>query len=130
MIGGMLAGTDKVPGWKEAMARYEETRQYVIENTGGYPYKPERPVISFRGMASKEARGAVGEPETNAEGVSKTVQCKAPGSTEAVIMDVIEGIRSAMSYCGSSTLEEFRKNSSFVRVSSSGLFENHPHFKG
>ena len=118
MIGGMLAGTDCVPGWDEAWARHKEI---------GLDTPPR---IVYRGMASKEARQAVGETPTNAEGVSKTVECKPQGSTEAVIIDIIEGVSSAMSYSGALTLEEFATKSQFVRVTSTVQAENIPHFRG
>lgn len=129
MIGGMLAGTDCVPGWDDAMANYKERYVYASQGFSGLTY-PEMPSITYRGMASKEARNNFGQQGTNAEGVSKTVQCKPAGSTEAVIMDIAEGVRSAMSYSGVHTLQEFSQRAQFVRVTSTTQAENHPHFKG
>jgi IMP dehydrogenase len=119
MVGGMLAGTDCVPGWIPTSGEYV--------NSQGQPSEDVRR-IPFRGMASKEARAAVGEPETNAEGKAFTVQCKSLGSTQQVISYILEGIQSAMSYTGCTTLEQLRTETEFVRISSTA--ENHPHFKG
>jgi IMP dehydrogenase len=118
MIGGMLAGTDCVPGWDQAWERHREVDLNVP------------PRIVYRGMASKEARRHFGQEGTNAEGISKTIECKPTGSTEAVIMDIVEGVRSAMSYSGAHTLEEFPKKAKFVRVTTTTQAENHPHFRG
>lgn len=133
MIGGMLAGTDCVPGWNEAQQRLQDLYKE-------YPTGPDRHLagidvipsarIAYRGMASKESQKDFGQEGINAEGVSKTVECKPSGSTEDVIMDLAEGIRSAMSYSGASTLQEFQKKAQFVRVTVTTQAENHPHFKG
>lgn len=102
MIGGILAGTDCVPGWDEAMTFNEEGFN------GGE--------VAFRGMASKEARQSfTGKPANNLEGLSVQVKCKPKGSTEQVITDIIEGVKSAMSYVGASNLNEFREKARFVR---------------
>jgi len=104
MLGGMLAGTDCVPGWM-----------------------PHASYMRFRGMASAEAREAFGQAGVNAEGVSCDVPTKPPGSTETVITEVAEGIRSAMSYSNSVNLKEFNDKAEFVLVTSSTIAENNPH---
>jgi IMP dehydrogenase len=40
---------------------------------------------------------------------------------------MIGGLRSAMGYCGCTTIEEFRRDTRFVRVSAATVVENHPH---
>ncbi|MFQ5771918.1 MAG: IMP dehydrogenase, partial [bacterium] len=37
------------------------------------------------------------------------------------------GLRAAMGYAGSKTIAELKKNGQFVKVSSAGLMESHPH---
>lgn len=106
MIGGMLAGTDMTPNWVD----------------GG--------VGSYRGMASLEARATQTAHPTNAEGVSRQVKYKPRGSTAHVVNSIVEGLQSAMSYVGASTLEEFRVKARFMLVSGSTNKENHPHFNG
>jgi len=123
MVGGMLAGTDCVPGWDEIQKKIE-----LIKPTYDTTVIEAANVITYRGMASKDAKAAVGEPETNAEGVARTVKCKPTGSTETVIMDIVEGIKSAMSYNGARTIREFQDKAYFTRVTSTA--ENHPHFNG
>lgn len=131
MIGGLLAGTDCVPGWDQTMKIYNEAlERHRSGFTGSSWANIDSPSIVYRGMASKEARKNFGQEGTNAEGVSKTVKCKPEGSTENVIIDLMEGIRSAMSYTGANTLEEFNQLAKFVRVSTTSQIENHPHFEG
>jgi IMP dehydrogenase len=121
MIGGMLAGSDCVPGWDLAMKSYRELTGY----DGGSSIAP--PSVKYRGMASSAAREAFGQKGTNAEGISCTVKAKPEGSTENIITDLDEGIRSAMSYSNSRNLNEFHERAEFIRVSASVIQENAPH---
>ena len=108
MIGGMLAGTDCTPKWKEERIGKD---------------------MEFRGMASKRARGVCDGPIANAEGISTQVVTKAKGSTERVVGNLMEGVQSAMSYSGCRTLQEFRLKSKLVHVTSSVTAENKPHIE-
>lgn len=104
MLGGMLAGTDETPG--EAIDGYKE----------------------FRGMASKEAfedfYGAMPDWKT-AEGVSAKVKCKGP--VAGVFQDIVGGLRSALTYNGSSNLEELARTCEFIEISSGAKIENTSH---
>ena len=40
---------------------------------------------------------------------------------------MVGGIRSGMGYCGAKTIEDLRRNSEFIRITSAGLTESHPH---
>jgi IMP dehydrogenase len=108
MIGGMLAGTDSTPNWEE-------------ERIGK--------TMEFRGMASKRARASCEGPVVNAEGISTQVVTKALGSTERVVNNLMEGLKSAMSYSGCRTLSEFRLKAKLVHVTGSTVNENKPHIK-
>jgi guanosine monophosphate reductase len=128
MIGGMLAGTDCTPGWDQAMIDYNERLAYARQGVSGSTF-PEMPLITYRGMASKESKADVNQEDIYSEGVSKTIKCLPTGSTEAVIIDIVSGVKSAMSYSGVHTLKEFTERAKFVRVTSATQIENHPHFK-
>jgi IMP dehydrogenase len=43
------------------------------------------------------------------------------------VYQMVGGLRSAMGYCGCSTIDEFRQKSRFVKVSGATVIENHPH---
>ena len=45
----------------------------------------------------------------------------------APLHQLLGGVKSAMSYLDATTLGEFRANASFIRVTSAGIVENHPH---
>jgi IMP dehydrogenase len=40
---------------------------------------------------------------------------------------MIGGLRAAMGYCGTLTIEDLRQQATFVRVSGASLIESHPH---
>lgn len=121
MIGGMLAGTDCVPGFDETMALYHN------QIASGDPNYPTVPTIVYRGMASSEARKSFGQEGNNAEGISKHVQIKGYGSTETVLRELNEGLRSAMSYVGAKDISSFVDLTKFIRVTTTTRQENIPH---
>lgn len=120
MLGGMLAGTDCTPHWDEAMAHHEKSLKFGA--TG------DLPEVAYRGMASKEAREAFSGIGKNAEGAAFRLKIKPKGSTREVVEHIMEGIRSAMSYTNSTTIDQFVQNAKFVRVTPTTIQENASHF--
>jgi IMP dehydrogenase len=49
------------------------------------------------------------------------------GALEAMVYQLIGGLRSGMGYCGASTIDELQTKARFVRISSAGLRESHVH---
>jgi IMP dehydrogenase len=118
MIGGLFAGTEESPG--------------EVELYQGRSYK------SYRGMGSLGAMGqshgssdryfqdATEELEKLVpEGIEGRVAYK--GSLIAIVHQLIGGIRAAMGYTGSGTIEEMRTRPQFVRITSAGMKESHVH---
>lgn len=115
MCGSIFAGTDESPG------------NVVLRH--GRRYK------EYRGSASAEANHARRERETgkvikekldyNPEGVAGYVPYK--GSVTEVISELVNGLRSGVSYCGAANILEMQQNASFVRISSAGMRESKPH---
>jgi IMP dehydrogenase len=115
MAGGIYAGTDEAPG---------ETTIYE-----------GRKVKSYRGMGSIEAmkQGSKDRYFQDAEeeiaklvpeGIVGHVPFK--GRVSEVIYQFIGGLKAGMGYCGAATIEEL-KTAKFVRITSSGIRESHPH---
>ena len=115
MCGSMFAGTDEAPG------------DTIIFN--GRKFK------SYRGMGSIEAMKAGsadryfqgGESNVSKlvpEGIAGRVPYK--GSVCETVYQLIGGLRSGMGYVGAHNLEELRQ-AKFVRITSAGMFESHPH---
>ncbi len=115
MVGSMLAGTEEAPG---------ETFIYQ-----GRSYKSYRGMGSVgamaRGSADRYFQADVSQQKLVPEGIEGQVPYKGPAS--ATIHQLVGGIKAAMGYTGSSTIEDLRKNASFVRITNAGLTESHVH---
>jgi len=109
MIGGMLAGTRPTPGKRIKGPR------------GGW-------VKAYRGMASREVadehHGGIAEWKT-AEGVSVTVPYR--DDEDAIIADLVGGLRSGLTYAGSRTIRELQRKLNYVVITPSGWHEGTPH---
>jgi IMP dehydrogenase len=46
---------------------------------------------------------------------------------QAVVHQVVGGLRQSMVYCGAATIEEMKSTTRFVRITAAGLQESHPH---
>jgi IMP dehydrogenase len=60
-----------------------------------------------------------------AEGVEGRVPYR--GAVGDVVYQLIGGLRAAMGYCGTKTIKELIENGKFVKITSAGLAESHPH---
>ncbi|MEM8817426.1 MAG: IMP dehydrogenase [Pseudomonadota bacterium] len=118
MIGGLFAGTEESPG--------------EVELYQGRSYK------SYRGMGSLGAMGqshgssdryfqdATEELEKLVpEGIEGRVAYK--GSLVAIVHQLVGGVRAAMGYTGSATIEDMRTKPQFVRITGAGMKESHVH---
>ena len=109
MIGGMLSGTRPTPG-------------PVITNAAG------KKVKAYRGMASREAQedfmGGMSEWKT-AEGVATEVTYRE--DEEAIIGDIMGGLRSGMTYGGAATIKELQRKLDYMIVTAAGRIESLPH---
>jgi IMP dehydrogenase len=116
MIGSLFGGTEESPG---------EVFLYQ-----GRSYK------SYRGMGSVGAM-AVGSADRYfqkdvqdtlklvPEGVEGQVPYKGP--IGSVVHQLVGGLRAAMGYTGSATMEDFRERAKFVKISAASLHESHVH---
>ena len=59
------------------------------------------------------------------EGVEGRVPYKGPLAD--TVYQMVGGLRSAMGYCGTATIDELRRDAEFVRITNAGLTESHPH---
>jgi len=113
MIGGMLAGTRPTPG------------AVITRKTG---QGEEIRLKIYRGMASSEFQreyyGGISEWKT-AEGVSIEVPYRE--NEEAVIADIVGGVRSGLTYAGAATIRELQRKLDYVRVTAAGRSESLPH---
>jgi IMP dehydrogenase len=59
------------------------------------------------------------------EGVEGLVPYK--GDVNDVLVQLVGGLRSGMSYLGARTLDELREHAEFVQITAAGLSESRPH---
>ncbi len=116
MIGSMLAGTEEAPG---------ETFLYQ-----GRAYKSYRGMGSVgamgRGSADRYFQGDIKDQmKLVPEGIEGQVPYKGPARD--VIHQLVGGIKAAMGYTGSATIDDLRHNSKFIRITGAGLRESHVH---
>ena len=109
MIGGLLAGTAPTPGEPITKADGSLVKQY-------------------RGMASREAQeeflGQLHEWKT-AEGVAAEVPYRE--THDAVIADIVGGLRSGLTYAGADTIHELQRKLNYTIVTQAGKLESMPH---
>lgn len=77
------------------------------------------------GVCYKEYIGSSTHKTNHIEGVSALVPCK--GAYEDILTKMLEGLRSGCSYQGAENLEDLKDNPVFIRITSAGLKESHPH---
>ena len=137
MIGSLFAGVDESPG---------ETILYQ-----GRSFKAYRGMGSLSAMAqgsgeryfqgtddfsttAGEGRPSLTARETNGQNrlakfVPEGIEGRVPhrGPLEAMVFQLVGGLRSGMGYLGCATLAELQQKARFIRISNAGLRESHVH---
>lgn len=113
MIGSLFAGTEESPG--------------DIEIYQGRSFKVYRGMGSLGAMkaGSKDRYFQEHEQKFVPEGIEGRVPYKGPLSE--TVYQLIGGLKSGMGYCGSKNLTELKTETRFIRITSAGLRESHPH---
>ncbi len=118
MMGSALAGTEESPGERIL----HQGRTYVA-------YRGMGSVDAMRqGKGSRERYGVsadTAEEKLVPQGIEGMIPYR--GSVSDVLNQFIGGLRYSLGYCGARSIAELQENARFVRVSSSGLMEAHPH---
>jgi len=116
MMGSMLAGTEESPG-----------ESFLLE---GRRFKVIRGMGSLSAMEEGSAdryfqEGEVSPSKLVPEGIEGRVPYRGPVAD--VIFQMVGGLRSGMGYCGVCNIEALRRETEFIRITSAGLRESHPH---
>ncbi|MDT0646382.1 IMP dehydrogenase [Zunongwangia sp. F260] len=116
MLGSLLAGTKESPG---------ETIIYE-----GRKFK------SYRGMGSVEAMQK-GSKDRYFQDVEDDIKKLVPegivgrvpykGELEESIHQFVGGLKAGMGYCGAKDIETLKESGRFIKITSSGIHESHPH---
>ena len=116
MVGSMFAGTEESPG------------ETIIYN--GRKFKAYRGMGSIDAMKAGSAdryfqKGSEGNiMKLVPEGIVGRVPFK--GKLSETVYQLVGGIRAGMGYCGAKDIETLQQ-ARFIRITSSGVTENHPH---
>jgi len=117
MLGSLFAGTDEAPG--------------EVELFEGRRYKSYRGMGSLGAMAGLgadrygSAQGSGGRNKLVPEGIEGRVAYA--GSLADVVYQLVGGLRSGMGYVGAATLLDLYRRAKFMRVTTAGREESHPH---
>jgi IMP dehydrogenase len=116
MMGSMLAGTEESPG-----------ESFLLE---GRRFKVIRGMGSLSAMEEGSAdryfqEGEVSPQKLVPEGIEGRVPFRGPVAD--VIFQMVGGLRSGMGYCGVCDIKALRTETEFIRITTAGLRESHPH---
>ena len=116
MMGSMFAGTEESPGESFLM---EGRRFKTVRGMGSLSAMQEGSADRYFQDPAAELRKLV------PEGIEARVPYKGPMAD--TVFQLVGGLQSGMGYCGATDLEELREKATFVRITSGGLRESHPH---
>ncbi|MFL5707245.1 MAG: IMP dehydrogenase [Ktedonobacteraceae bacterium] len=118
MLGSLLAGVDESPG-ELIISQGERFKDYRgMGSVGAMKQRSYSKDRYFQGDTKNEAM-------LIAEGIEARVPYK--GMLSPLVHQLVGGLRQAMGYSGAATIEDLRENTRFVRITSAGLRESHPH---
>jgi IMP dehydrogenase len=115
MLGSLLAGTEESPG--------------ELEIYKGRSYKVYRGMGSLGAMQEGSRDRYFQEQEDSKKLVPEGIEGRVPfkGPLADTIYQLIGGIRAGMGYCGTKTIKELKERARFIKITSAGLRESHPH---
>jgi IMP dehydrogenase len=117
MLGSMLAGTDEAPG-----------DVIVVQGERFKEYRGMGSLGAMKARSFSKDRYFQGDVEDVDKLVPEGIEGRVPykGPLAPILHQLVGGLRQAMGYCGAETIEELH-DAKFVRITSAGLRESHPH---
>jgi IMP dehydrogenase len=118
MLGSALAGTDEAPG-DVILVQGERFKEYRGMGSLG----------AMKARSFSKDRYFQGDVEDVDKLVPEGIEGRVPykGPVQAVVQQLVGGLRQSMGYCGAAGIEEMKANTRFVRITAAGLQESHPH---
>ncbi len=117
MIGALLAGTEESPG----TSILRQGRRFKV-------VRGMASTFATLGREEREKKGSFDEMDLGSivpEGVEAMVPYR--GNTAEVLDQLVGGLRSGMSYCGSTNIKEMQDKAEFLRITSAGRRESTSH---
>ena len=118
MLGSLLAGTDEAPGEVELF----EGRRYKS-------YRGMGSLGAMQGLGADRYGSAQGDGAKRNKLVPEGIEGRVAyaGSITDVIYQLVGGLRSGMGYAGAANLADLHARARFMRVTTAGREESHPH---
>ena len=118
MLGSLLAGTDEAPGEVELF----EGRRYKS-------YRGMGSLGAMQGLGADRYGTAQGDGAKRNKLVPEGIEGRVAyaGSITDVIYQLVGGLRSGMGYAGAANLADLHARARFMRVTTAGREESHPH---
>ncbi len=118
MLGSVLAGSDEAPG-DVILVQGERFKEYRGMGSLG----------AMKARSFSKDRYFQGDVEDVEKLVPEGIEGRVPykGPVQAVIYQLVGGLRQSMGYCGAATIDEMKSKTRFVRITAAGLQESHPH---
>jgi IMP dehydrogenase len=115
MLGSMFAGTEESPG--------------EVELFQGRSYKNYRGMGSLGAMQLGSSDRYFQDDADPDKLVPEGIEGRVPyrGPLRNIVHQMIGGLRASMGYCGCGDIDAMRSRAQFVRVTSAGVREAHPH---
>ena len=136
MIGSLFAGVDESPG-ETILFQGRSFKTYrgmgsisaMAQGSGERYFQSSRDLEGnaeqSSSVATRESNGLNRLGKFVPEGIEGRVPYRGP--LEAMVYQLVGGLRSGMGYLGCATIEELQLNARFIRISSAGLRESHVH---
>ncbi|HUY80483.1 MAG TPA: IMP dehydrogenase [Acidobacteriaceae bacterium] len=136
MIGSLFAGVDESPGetilyqgrsfksyrgMGSLSAMSQGSGERYFQGTQDFEEEPSR----SEGVVNRERSAGNRLAKFVPEGIEGRVPHRGP--LEAMVYQLVGGLRSGMGYLGCGTIEDLQKKARFVRISNAGLRESHVH---
>ncbi len=124
MLGSLLAGTEESPGDVEL---FEGRRYKSFRGMGSMGAMQGFGADRYASAQNTERPSAVGAATRKL--VPEGIEARVPyaGGLGEVVYQLVGGVRSGMGYAGTPTLEALRNRARFMRVTTAGREESHPH---
>ena len=138
MIGSLFAGVDESPG-ETILYQGRSFKAYrgmgslsaMAQGSGERYFQSSRDLETVPVRAEGVVDADRDRSGTNrlAKFVPEGIEGRVPhrGPLEAMVHQLVGGLRSGMGYLGCSTIAELQQNARFVRISNAGLRESHVH---
>ena len=136
MIGSLFAGVDESPG-ETILYQGRSFKTYrgmgslsaMSQGSGERYFQSNADLAAANGGSVDVVQREKGAENRLAKFVPEGIEGRVPyrGPLEAMVFQLVGGLRSGMGYVGCSTIAELHEKARFVRISGAGLRESHVH---